>query len=116
MRTLSVILLSAMLLLPYATFAGKPESFLNKIQKELKAEILEKEDRKFSPEIYVYGTDTPGDWCAVVNDDYLRGVVCIFEAADMLPAITPAPPWYESREFGFIAGVLTSAIIVYLLK
>ena len=116
MKTLSIPLLSAMLLLPCVIYAGKPPSFLDKIKTDLADEISKKENRKFDPRIHVYGTDYPGDWSAVVNDDYLRGVVTVFEAADLLPSVEPPTPWYETRETGFIIGVLTSALIVFLLK
>jgi hypothetical protein len=73
------------------------------------------EDRVFDPQIYIYNND-PSGWCATVNNDYLRGVVTVFEAADLIPAKTPKIPFYESKEFGFVVGVLSTAVLIYLIK
>lgn len=109
-----IVLIVTLMLQPILSIA-KPESFLSAIQEKLEEQILSIEDRVFDPQIYIYNND-PSGWCATVNNDYLRGVVTVFEAADLIPAKAPKIPFYESKEFGFVVGVLSTAVLIYLIK
>lgn len=116
MKKLYAILLMIMLVLQPVLSVAKPKTFLSKIKSDLKEQILINENRTFSPEIYIWDESNKIGWCGMVNNDYLRGVVTVFEAADLIPAKSPEIPFYETKEFGFIIGVLSTAVLVYLIK
>ena len=55
--------------------------------------------------------ENDGVWIAKVNADYLRGVVTVFEAADNIPYAPEKIPLWETRDFGFIIGVVVTVLI-----
>lgn len=109
MKGLFVILLTAMLLLNPLLLLAKPKTFLQSIQTELQDKIEQTEKRKFDPKTQSLLND--GEWILKVNEDYLRGVVTVFDACDAIPAEPPEKSFWESREFGFILGVALIFIV-----
>ena len=84
------------------------DKYINKIQK--KYEI--KYQRKFNPQIRFYEAASSDGFTGEINEDYeiwIDGMLATLEEEQ-------DPPWYETKEFGFLCGSAMTILIMFAVK